>query len=150
MIEEPPPLVFGPAVERPSAKLVEGFRGAPTSFLVDAMGGSGALDWRIKPLVGRSLVGVAHTCGRFRVGSRLAGTSVADRARLASLVKLTTRALAISVSSESRPRELPCSMRVTDLLGKFFGPRADGLLARGLGGRRHDRCPSQGCRVVRA
>ncbi len=62
MIEEPPPLVFASAVERPPAELVERFRGVPTSFIVDAMGGTGALDWRIRPLVGRSLVGVALTC----------------------------------------------------------------------------------------
>jgi 4-hydroxy-4-methyl-2-oxoglutarate aldolase len=62
MIEEPPPLVFAPAVERPPAELVEGFRGASTSFIVDAMGGSGALDWRIKPIVGHSFLGVALTC----------------------------------------------------------------------------------------
>jgi 4-hydroxy-4-methyl-2-oxoglutarate aldolase len=62
MIEEPLPLVFAASVERPSGELVERFRGAPTSFIVDAMGGGGALDWRIKPLVGRSLVGVALTC----------------------------------------------------------------------------------------
>ena len=62
MIEEPPPLVIAPAGERPPAELVERFRGVPTSFIVDAMGGTGALDWRIRPLVGRSLVGVAITC----------------------------------------------------------------------------------------
>jgi 4-hydroxy-4-methyl-2-oxoglutarate aldolase len=62
MIEETPPLVFAPAVERPEAALVERFRGAPTSFVVDAMGGAGALDWRIKPIVGRSVLGVALTC----------------------------------------------------------------------------------------
>ena len=62
MIEEPPPLVFAPAGERPPAELVERFRGVPTSFIVDAMGGTGALDWRIRPLVGRLLVGVALTC----------------------------------------------------------------------------------------
>jgi 4-hydroxy-4-methyl-2-oxoglutarate aldolase len=62
MIEEPPPLVFATPAERPPAELVERCRGAPTSFIVDAMGGTGALDWRIKPLVGRSLVGVALTC----------------------------------------------------------------------------------------
>src|SRR5271168_3043872 len=61
MIEEPPPIVSA-AVERPPAELVERFRGAPTSFVVDAMGGTGALEWRIKLLVGRSLVGVALTC----------------------------------------------------------------------------------------
>ncbi len=62
MIEEAPPLVFAPAVERPPAELVEGLRGAPTSFIVDAMGGSGALDWRIRPMVGNRLFGVALTC----------------------------------------------------------------------------------------
>ncbi len=62
MIEEPPPLVFAPAVERPPAELVEGLRGAPTSFIVDAMGGSGALDWRVRPMVGDRLIGVALTC----------------------------------------------------------------------------------------
>ena len=62
MIEEPPPLVFAKPAERPSAEVIERFRGAPTSFIVDAMGGTGALDWRIKPLVGASLLGVALTC----------------------------------------------------------------------------------------
>jgi 4-hydroxy-4-methyl-2-oxoglutarate aldolase len=62
MIEDPPPLVFAPPAKRPSTEVVEHFRGAPTSFVVDAMGGTGALDWRIKPLVGSSLVGVALTC----------------------------------------------------------------------------------------
>src|SRR5271154_2475572 len=62
MIEEPPPLIFAASAARPPAEVVERFRGVPTSFIVDAMGGSGALDWRIKPLIGRSLVGVALTC----------------------------------------------------------------------------------------
>jgi 4-hydroxy-4-methyl-2-oxoglutarate aldolase len=62
MIEEPPPLVFAAPAERPLPEIVERFRGVPTSFIVDAMGGTGALDWRIKALVGNSLVGVALTC----------------------------------------------------------------------------------------
>jgi 4-hydroxy-4-methyl-2-oxoglutarate aldolase len=62
MIEEPVPLVFAASLDRPPSEQVERFRGAPTSFIVDAMNGTGALDWRIKPLVGRSLVGVALTC----------------------------------------------------------------------------------------
>jgi 4-hydroxy-4-methyl-2-oxoglutarate aldolase len=61
MIEEPLPLVFASSVERPPSEIVERFR-APTSFIVDAMNGAGALDWRIKRLVGGSLVGVALTC----------------------------------------------------------------------------------------
>ncbi len=62
MIEDPPPLVFAAPAERPPDEVVERFRGVPASFIVDAMGGTGALDWRIKPLVGTSLVGVALTC----------------------------------------------------------------------------------------
>jgi 4-hydroxy-4-methyl-2-oxoglutarate aldolase len=62
MIEEPPPIVFAASIERPPSELVQRFHGAPTSFIVDAMSGTGALDWRIKPLVGQSLVGVALTC----------------------------------------------------------------------------------------
>lgn len=61
MIEEPLPLVFAPSIERPPAEVIERFR-TPTSFIVDAMNGVGALDWRIKRLVGRSFVGVALTC----------------------------------------------------------------------------------------
>ena len=62
MIEEPPPLVFAPSIERPSGRDRRALSRRPTSFIVDAMGGTGALDWRIKPLVGRSFVGVALTC----------------------------------------------------------------------------------------
>ena len=62
MIEDPPPLVFATSVERPSAEEIAHFRGAPTSFVVDALGGVGALDWRIKPVTGGALFGVALTC----------------------------------------------------------------------------------------
>ena len=62
MIEEPPLLTVAKTIERPDAALVARFAGAPTSFVADAMGGGGALDWRIKPLVGASLIGVALTC----------------------------------------------------------------------------------------
>jgi 4-hydroxy-4-methyl-2-oxoglutarate aldolase len=49
---------------RPSKKLLDGFAGAPTGNVVDAMGGSGALDYRIKPLepAAKVMVGVALTC----------------------------------------------------------------------------------------
>ncbi len=62
MIEEPPPLAFAPSSSGRRGSSSSGLRGAPTSFVVDAMGGSGALDWRIKPIVGHSLLGVALTC----------------------------------------------------------------------------------------
>lgn len=50
MLENPPLLTIHRGHRRPSAALLERFRGAQTSHLVDAMGGRGALDWRIKPL----------------------------------------------------------------------------------------------------
>jgi 4-hydroxy-4-methyl-2-oxoglutarate aldolase len=62
MIEESPALVTAMSVERVSAEEVAHFRGAPKSFVVDALGGVGALDWRIKPVVGGALVGIALTC----------------------------------------------------------------------------------------
>ena len=50
MIENPPVLTIHRAHRRPDRTLIEAFRGAHTSHLVDAMEGRGALDWRIKPL----------------------------------------------------------------------------------------------------
>jgi len=62
MIEEPPPITFAPSIERPPPKLVEQFRGIPSCFVIDAMGGAGALDWRIRGIIGGAFVGVALTC----------------------------------------------------------------------------------------
>ncbi len=62
MIEEPPLLTLARTIERPKPKQIEAFRGVPTSFICDAMGGSGALDWRIKPFGPPYALGVALTC----------------------------------------------------------------------------------------
>ena len=63
MIEDPPLLTIARTLRRPALDVVEQFRDVPTSFAVDAMGGRGALDWRIKPVVPhRSVTGVALTC----------------------------------------------------------------------------------------
>ena len=50
--------------ERPPADRVAALAGTPTGFVVDALGGSGALDHRVKPvLAGRTaFCGVALTC----------------------------------------------------------------------------------------
>lgn len=63
MIDDPPLLDIARAIARPSLDVIAAFAGTPTSFIVDAMGGRGAMDWRIKP-VGqvRPVVGVALTC----------------------------------------------------------------------------------------
>lgn len=50
MIHDPPALTIHRGFKRPSAELLDKFRGAQTSHLADAMNGRGALDYRIKPL----------------------------------------------------------------------------------------------------
>jgi 4-hydroxy-4-methyl-2-oxoglutarate aldolase len=62
MIEAQAPLTFGPEIESLADELLAAFRGTPTGFVVDALGGRGALDYRIKPLVGVAVLGVALTC----------------------------------------------------------------------------------------
>ena len=59
----PPLLTLHRGHRRPDAALLERFRGAQTSHLVDAMDGRGAMDWQIKPmdLATASFVGPALT-----------------------------------------------------------------------------------------
>lgn len=63
MIEEAPSIQRRDVL-RPAAALVDALRGTPTGFLVDALGGSGALDYRIKPAISdqAGFCGVALTC----------------------------------------------------------------------------------------
>ncbi len=49
MLDDPPLLTIHRGHRRPDPALVERFRGAQTSHLVDAMDGRGAMDWQIKP-----------------------------------------------------------------------------------------------------
>jgi 4-hydroxy-4-methyl-2-oxoglutarate aldolase len=64
MITDPPLLKIRRGFSRPSEALLAAFAGVPTGYLVDAMGGRGCLDHRIKPLVVASsvMVGTAVTC----------------------------------------------------------------------------------------
>ena len=50
MIGEPVDLVVRENFKRPSTEQVKILQGVPTGFVVDAQNGTGALDWRIKPL----------------------------------------------------------------------------------------------------
>ena len=63
MLENPPLVTIHRGFRRPETRLIEGFRGAQTSHLADAMDGRGALDYRIKPLdpANASFVGPALT-----------------------------------------------------------------------------------------
>jgi 4-hydroxy-4-methyl-2-oxoglutarate aldolase len=64
MITDPPLLRIRRGFARPSGALLAGFAGVPTGYLVDAMGGRGCLDYRIKPLAQTDAVmcGTAVTC----------------------------------------------------------------------------------------
>jgi 4-hydroxy-4-methyl-2-oxoglutarate aldolase len=64
MIKDPPLLTIRREFPRPSAAVMKAFAGVPTGYVVDAMGGRGGLDYRIKPLAPQNvpLVGVAMTC----------------------------------------------------------------------------------------
>jgi regulator of RNase E activity RraA len=64
MITDPPVLTIRRGFARPPADLLEGFRGVPTGYLVDAMGGRGCLPHVIRPLFPErsALFGVAVTC----------------------------------------------------------------------------------------
>jgi 4-hydroxy-4-methyl-2-oxoglutarate aldolase len=64
MIKDPPLLTIRRDFPRPSAAVMKAFAGVPTGYVVDAMGGRGGLDYRIKPLwpQNRPLLGVAMTC----------------------------------------------------------------------------------------
>jgi len=64
MIEDPPLLTIRANFSRPSKKIMAGFAGIPTGYAVDAMGGSGTVDYRIKALEVsvKIMLGVAVTC----------------------------------------------------------------------------------------
>ena len=67
MIEDPPLLTVRSSFERPAAAAVAALAGAPPGHLVDALGGLGALDYRIKPVsptrpADQVFCGVAVTC----------------------------------------------------------------------------------------
>jgi 4-hydroxy-4-methyl-2-oxoglutarate aldolase len=64
MIKDPPVLTIRRNFPRPAPSDIAAFADVPTGYVVDAMGGRGALDFRIKPLAPAKsvLVGVAITC----------------------------------------------------------------------------------------
>jgi 4-hydroxy-4-methyl-2-oxoglutarate aldolase len=63
VLDNPPLVTIHRGFRRPAPGLIEGFRGAQTSHLADAMDGRGALDYRIKPVdpANASFIGPAIT-----------------------------------------------------------------------------------------
>jgi 4-hydroxy-4-methyl-2-oxoglutarate aldolase len=64
MIKDPPLLTIRRSFPRSRPEELAAFAGVPTGYVVDALGGRGALDYRIKPLAPAStvMVGTAVTC----------------------------------------------------------------------------------------
>ena len=64
MIEDAPRIQIAGTPRRPKPEQVAALAGVPTGFIVDALGGSGALDYRIKPVVleQAAFCGPAITC----------------------------------------------------------------------------------------
>ena len=64
MIEDAPKIRVAPGPRRPHAEQLAALQNVPTGFVVDALGGAGALDYRIKPVVPEQAVfcGAALTC----------------------------------------------------------------------------------------
>ena len=63
MIDEAPP-IQAQDFPRPAPDAVRALQGTPTGFIVDAMGGRGALDFRLRPAIADqyAFCGVALTC----------------------------------------------------------------------------------------
>ena len=64
MIDNAPIIQIAEPLRRPRPEQVAALTGVPTGFLVDALGGAGALDYRIKPVVPEqsTFCGPAITC----------------------------------------------------------------------------------------
>ena len=64
MIHDAPILRVRRGFPRPTPEILAKFAGIPAGFVVDAMGGSGCMDYRIKPLTppDAPILGVAITC----------------------------------------------------------------------------------------
>ena len=64
MIDNAPKIRLDAVARRPRAEQVTALTGVPTGFLVDALGGSGGLDYRVKPVVPEqaTFCGPALTC----------------------------------------------------------------------------------------
>jgi len=64
MIEDAPKLSTHTPIRRPRPQQIAALEGVPTGHVVDALGGSGALDYRIKPLAAdqSAFCGPALTC----------------------------------------------------------------------------------------
>ena len=133
MLDNPPLLTVHRGFRRAPRELLERFRGAQTSHLVDAMEGRGALDWRIKPLdpanasfVGPALTAFAYPADVVGVMGALAEAQAGDVVLVANDAYLGTAVLGDLVAGMMRNKGVAAF--VTEGLARDKA----GILATGL------------------
>ncbi len=91
MIDEAPLLTVRREFTRPAAEIVAGFRDVPLANVCDAMGGAGAMSYRVGPLPGlpERFVGVALTCDN-GPGDNLAASAATALAEAGDVIVAAT------------------------------------------------------------
>jgi 4-hydroxy-4-methyl-2-oxoglutarate aldolase len=81
MIDDPPLITLRRKVPRPTGAQLAELNGTPTGFIIDALGGRGAVAPDIKPVITEqaSFCGVAVTCPRGLCSPSLASGRRRDR-----------------------------------------------------------------------
>ncbi len=96
MIEDPPLLTVRRKFKRPTRKQLAAFADTPTGFIVDAMDGRGALDYRIKPIgTVTNFCGAALTC-EAGPGDCLVVCGVLDEAKPGDVIVCATDAFSLT------------------------------------------------------
>ncbi len=109
MLDNPPLLTIHRGHRRPSPALLERFRGAQTSHLVDVMSGRGAMHWAIKPLdaanaafVGPALTAFAYPADIVGIYGALGEAAAGDVIVVANDAYLGTAAIGDIVAGMMR------------------------------------------------
>ncbi len=86
MIGEPVALTIRRSIERPPARLLGTFRGAPSGFVTDAYNGAGCLDHGIKPLEPEMTIYGPAITAKCAPGDILAAMAILDYARQGDVI----------------------------------------------------------------
>ncbi|MHA1565897.1 MAG: RraA family protein [Alphaproteobacteria bacterium] len=136
MIEAPPVLTLQRDFERPDPKLLAQLEGVPTSLVADALGGRGAMDYRIKPLPDPggpkpAFVGTALTCG-CGPGDNLAVIAALARAQPGDVIVASTDACVVTALIGDRVMGMALNAGVRALVTDGLLRDVEGINAVGL------------------
>ena len=144
MIEAPPVLTLRREFARPDPALLAQLEAVPTSLVADALGGRGAMDYRIKPLPDAdappsTFVGTALTCG-CGPADNLAVIAALARAQPGDVIVASTDACVVTALVGDRVMGMARNAGVRCASDRWSGARCGwhkhlwfaGLLARRL------------------